>query len=187
MPDLRKWINCLFFVLLMTCVASCATSTGNKTDKLPSTEEVDGSVLTEGELVTARLRGKLRGMTEVAKMLQESRSGTVLDRPPYYFKMFRLYPDDISEAPIDLTKQDSFLTPYRARVNIPVSIFRTDYYEDEESARKAAIMLRQSGMSRQTFEYVNGDWTLVSEVFVQNQLCERKDGEWTEIPVRESK
>jgi hypothetical protein len=135
------------------------------------------------ETLRAQLEDLMRQYLENESRRQSRAKEELVEKRPYYFKEYSVYPGESPRVDIELRESESRSAPYVADVSVEKTRFATRLHRNRTEARADGNFLRDTGTETITFELRSGHWTRVGTLFVADKTEEYINGEW--VPTRE--
>lgn len=169
-------IGLLSLSLLM---GSCGTFRGGEAASGPPTVTTHGQEALSGNTDEEVLARIVRRHVELVQSSGDANRGKLIQRQPYYFKEYEVYPDGPDAFEITIRETESRTAPRVAEVVLNKQRFATRLHRKKSDAQEDAKFLRASGRETLTFEFRNGKWIRAGSLFVANRVEENVNGEWT--------
>ncbi len=130
-----------------------------------------------------RLREIVRAHIEEAQRQADSQRAPVVQRRPYFFREYEVYPDGLDGFTVDFREIDSQTRPLMAEVRMNKIRYSTRMHRRRERAETDTDFLRDTGEETLVYELRGGRWSRTGAIFDAHKTEEMINGEW--VPRRE--
>ncbi len=125
-----------------------------------------------------RLREIVRAYIQEEQRQGDTQSAPLIQRRPYFFKEYAVYPDGADAFTVDFREIDSKTRPLMAEVQINKIRYSTRMHRRRDNAVADTDFLRDTGVETLVFELRGGRWVRTGAIFDAHKTEEMINGAW---------